>query len=300
MTDSRRPAALLSFDFEDWNQLIARELGLMGRTGGIRAFERQTSIVLDLLDELRAKATFFVLGCTAERHAALVQEVAARGHEIGCHGYAHRRVFHQTRDEFRRDVELGRSVVEELVGAHLRGYRAPWFSVNLETPWAYATLLELGFEYDSSHYDSPLVPCRLRPVPDVPFRLVQPGGELLELPLAVWRTRRLSVPVAGGSYWRVLPEPLLLRALHEIWRSSSYLALYFHPHELDPQPLRVSLPFASSHRLRVAALYNRLYADVGRRSLASKIRRVGQAFRFVTYGEWAARIDDGPTRTSAL
>ncbi len=299
---SERPVALLSFDFEDWNQLVERDLGLTARTASGRAFERQMSVVLDLLDELEAKATFFVLGISAERYPDLVQELAARGHEVGCHGYAHTRVFRQAPDKFRRDLELGSSLIERLVGVPPRGYRAPWFSLNREATWAYATLLDLGFEYDSSQYDSPLVPRRLGPIPDVPFRLILPsGGELAEFPLSVWRTRRLSVPVGGGSYWRLLPEPILLRALRAVERSTSYVALYLHPHELDPERLCVALPRSSSRRRRLAALYNRLYADVGRDSLIAKVRRVGREFRFVTYGGRISTLGEyGPARTRAL
>ena len=63
---------LLSFDFEDWHQLVHRALGRDDWDERGPALERQTAAILDLLDELDAKATFFVLGMTAERYPDLV------------------------------------------------------------------------------------------------------------------------------------------------------------------------------------------------------------------------------------
>ena len=43
--------------------------------------------ILDLFDEFKIKATFFVPGKTAEVYPEAVKEIADRGHEIACHGY---------------------------------------------------------------------------------------------------------------------------------------------------------------------------------------------------------------------
>ena len=43
--------------------------------------------LLDLLDEFRIRATFFVPGKTAEAYPEAIKEVLDRGHEIACHGY---------------------------------------------------------------------------------------------------------------------------------------------------------------------------------------------------------------------
>ncbi len=60
--------------------------------------------LLALLDELGVRATFFILGMAARSHPELVEAVAARGHEIGCHGDAHLPVHAQTRHEFVADL----------------------------------------------------------------------------------------------------------------------------------------------------------------------------------------------------
>jgi polysaccharide deacetylase family protein (PEP-CTERM system associated) len=282
-------ALLLSFDFEDWNQLIARDLGLEGWNRKSEAFERQIRATLALLDEVEAKATFFVLGMSAELYPHLVQEVAARGHEIASHGYAHVHAFRQTRDAFSRDVERSVELIEWLAGTRPRGFRAPWFSINRDAAWAYSALHALGFEYDSSQYDTPLVPRRIGGIPDDSYRLMVPGGgELTEFPVAVWRRGPLSFPIGGGSYWRLLPTTILLHALHGAARRRQHVALYLHPHELDLCPLRVPLPATASRQQRAGALYNRLYADVRRGTISSQLRRVAREFRFVTYGELCA------------
>lgn len=50
-----------------------------------------TPAILDRLDELGLRATFFPLGSAVERHPTLVAEIARRGHQVGTHGYRHDR-----------------------------------------------------------------------------------------------------------------------------------------------------------------------------------------------------------------
>ena len=45
--------------------------------------------ILEALDRKQAKVTFFVTGRWAKKNPELVKEIAARGHEIGNHGYSH-------------------------------------------------------------------------------------------------------------------------------------------------------------------------------------------------------------------
>ena len=50
-------------------------------------------------------------------------------------------------------------LIESISGVRPRGFRAPAFSLNRRTVWAFEILTELGFAYDSSLYDSPRIPC---------------------------------------------------------------------------------------------------------------------------------------------
>ena len=222
-----RPRLLLSIDFEDWHQLVHRRLGLADWDRPHTAVERQTAVLLDLLDELGARATFFLLGMSAANHGELAAEIVRRGHEPACHGYAHTRVYEQTRKEFRADVERAVELIHDGTGRRPLAYRAPAFSINRRTPWAYEELVAVGFRYDSSQYDTPRVPDRLGDIPSEPYRL----GELWELPVT-----------GGGSYWRVLPP----RGLREL------AVLYFHPYEFGPG-LRAELPADAPLRQRLAA-----------------------------------------------
>ncbi|MBI3945152.1 MAG: polysaccharide deacetylase family protein, partial [Armatimonadetes bacterium] len=54
--------------------------------------ERGTPLLLDLLREKGVSATFFFTGDAAERHPEVVRQVAAAGHEVGCHSLHHETV----------------------------------------------------------------------------------------------------------------------------------------------------------------------------------------------------------------
>jgi peptidoglycan/xylan/chitin deacetylase (PgdA/CDA1 family) len=102
-------AHALTVDLEDWHQLFHRQL-----TGEVirptRAVVSATHHVLDMLDEARIRATFFVLGNVADTYPELVREVVGRGHEIGSHGYSHELIFRLQPATFKADVE--RSLVK--------------------------------------------------------------------------------------------------------------------------------------------------------------------------------------------
>jgi polysaccharide deacetylase family protein (PEP-CTERM system associated) len=264
---------LLSIDFEDWHQLVHRRLGRADWDRRGPALERQTEVLLSLLDELGVKATFFVLGMTADRYPDLVREAASRGHELASHGHAHERVRAQTADSFRADVQRGLEAVETAAGVRPVGYRAPAFSITRETPWAYDVLGELGFEYDSSQYDSPRVPNRISPIPRAPYRLrAESGAELWELPVAA-----AKIPVGGGAYWRVLPTAAIARTLRGLIAQGALPALYFHPYEFDPEPLRADGGGAAG------TLFG-LRRNVARGAVAARLRKIAAQFPLLPYG----------------
>jgi peptidoglycan/xylan/chitin deacetylase (PgdA/CDA1 family) len=260
-----RPRLLLSIDFEDWHQLVHRRLGLPDWDRPHAALERQTAYLLDLLDELGARATFFLLGMSVVNQRELVAEIMRRGHDPACHGYVHARVYEQTREEFRADVERAFELIAETTGRRPVAYRAPAFSINRRTPWAYEVLAELGFRYDSSQYDSPRVPDRLGDIPAEPYRL----GALWELPVT-----------GGGSYWRVLPP----RGLHDL------AVLYFHPYEFGPA-LRAELPPGEPLRRRLTAAKLVLWRNAGRGLIEKRLRRIAQAHRLVSYDQAYGDLD---------
>ena len=256
---------MLSIDFEDWHQLVHRRLGFPDWDRPHAALERQTAVLLDLLDELDARATFFVLGMSAANHRELVAEIVRRGHEPACHGYAHARVYDQTNDQFRADLERAAELIHDTTGRRPVAYRAPAFSINRRTRWAYEELVAAGFRYDSSQYDTPRVPDRLGDIPSEPYRL----GELWELPVT-----------GGGSYWRVLPP----RGLREL------AVLYFHPYEFGPG-LRAELPADAPLKQRLAAAKVVLWRNAGRGLVETRLRRVAQTHRLVSYDQAYGDLD---------
>ena len=137
---------------EEWPTLESRVVAL-------------TDQLLDTLDEARARATFFVLGWVADRHPGLVRSIAGRGHEVACHGYAHRMIHRLTPAGFAEDVGRAKSALEDASGCAVLGYRAPTFSVTRETLWSLDVLCEAGFRYDSSIF--PIVHDRYG-IPDAP------------------------------------------------------------------------------------------------------------------------------------
>lgn len=252
------------------------------------ALARQTETLLSLLDDLGARATFFVLGMAARAHPELLGAIAERGHEIACHGDQHRPVHAFAPGELREDLRVARATIEALSGRSPVGYRAPAFSITESARWAYDVLAEEGFLYDSSQHDSPRIRGRIRGARPHPHALaLASGATLWEFPLAVWRRGGACVPVGGASYWALMPSRLVLRGLDAAGELSG---LYLHPHELDPQPLRIDLACPAPALLRARTRLRELQRNSARWRAEKVLRAIAERHRLIPYGEAYAEL----------
>src|SRR5207237_118692 len=122
------------------------------------------------LADFGAPATFFIVGEIARHHADLVRAIHRAGHEVASHGWDHRRVLGMTPASFRDDIRKSKAALEDVIGAPVRGYRAPTFSVVRQTAWALDVLAEEGMLYDSSIYPVRHDRYGVPAAPRMPFR----------------------------------------------------------------------------------------------------------------------------------
>jgi polysaccharide deacetylase family protein (PEP-CTERM system associated) len=260
----------LSVDVEDWFQVGAFESVIERDDWNSLAdrVERNVHAILDMFDEAQVKATFFALGWVAQRHGGLMHEIVVRGHELASHGWDHGRVFRMERKAFAEDIARARKVLEDAAGVRVVGYRAPSFSIDRRTPWAFMELAEQGYAYSSSvapighdHYGWPDAPrFAFRPLP---------WSELVELPVttAMFAGKRLAA--GGGGFFRVIPYAFTRWAIRQVnGREGRPAIFYFHPWEIDPgQPRVAGAPLKS--RLRH-------YANLEK--MAGKLRQLVHQF----------------------
>lgn len=214
---------------EDWDALPCR-------------VERNVDVILGLLDEANARATFFTLGWIAERYPQVVRRIVDNGHELASHGYGHQRASDLTPEQFRDDITRAKLLLEDLGGVAIRGYRAPSFSINRQNWWAVEELENAGYVYSSSIY-----PVRHDHygMPDAPRFPHRPNGAtgILELPPTTVPLMGRNWPAAGGGWFRLLPYSLSRWMLNRVnVQDRAPCMFYFHPWELDAgQPRQTGL-----------------------------------------------------------
>jgi len=103
--------------------------------------------LLDLLYKYNIKATFFVTGIILEKNPSIISRIRQEGHEIGCHGYSHKRF-----DELPIYDKVGEIrdflTLSSKNKIKVYGFRAPQFSIDKET---LDVLKEYNLKYDSSY-----------------------------------------------------------------------------------------------------------------------------------------------------
>ena len=238
-----------------------------------RRVEHNVDRILALLEKFKTKGTFFILGWVAEKLPHLSRRIAAGGHEIGSHGYAHRRLQTLTPAQFRHDIRRANAVLTDQVQRPIQCYRAPSFSVVSTTMWALDILAEEGFLIDSS-----IFPVRhdFYGIPDAerfPYWQTGPGGHsIFEFPPSTIRKANQNMGVAGGGYLRLIPYRVTHWAIQHINDVEHQpVMVYFHSWEIDPDQPLIRAGIRSTFRH---------YTNLSK--MASKIERLLKNFQFTT------------------
>jgi polysaccharide deacetylase family protein (PEP-CTERM system associated) len=199
--------------------------------------------VLRRLERQRTHATFFVRGDQALQHPALVRGIAAAGHEVAAQLMTAARLADLSPEEFGRQLQQCKTLLEDVAGQRIVGFRAPDFSLTRETLWALDEVVRRGFEYDSSIFP---VHHETFGIPDAPPHLHQAaaleGARIVEFPPLTVGPRRHRLPLGGSPYLRFVPAPWVAQFIRRRNRAAQPALLCFHTWEFDGAQPRLPLP----------------------------------------------------------
>nr|WP_309370653.1 XrtA system polysaccharide deacetylase [Nitrosomonas sp.] len=255
----------MTIDVEDYFQVSAFEDHIPKSSWNTIPcrIERNMERILDLLDEKQTKATFFTLGWIAERYPQMIRRMVDDGHELASHGWGHARVTDLTPAEFKVDIIRSKTILEDIGGQTVQGYRAPSFSINNQNLWALDCLAEAGYRYSSSIYP---VQHDHYGMPDAPRFAYFPRGDngVLELPVTTVRLWGRNLPAGGGGYFRLWPYTVSKWFIQRLNGVESHAAIfYFHPWEIDvnqPRQKGISFKTRFRHYLNLHRMEKRLRA----------------------------------------
>ena len=197
--------------------------------------------VLELLEQRNTKATFFVLGWTAEKDPKLVRMIADAGHEVASRGLVHQPLLTLSKAQIREDLVKSKALLEDTTGQSVDGFRLSDGWLSKQTLWLLDEVAAAGYRYDSS-----LMPKQRDFADDPKWRSIQQvqtaNGPLLEVPLSTMETPGGWLPIAGGNYQRQVPNFVMRRLVDRAMESATDpFVMYFQVWELDTEQPRLSV-----------------------------------------------------------
>jgi peptidoglycan-N-acetylglucosamine deacetylase len=93
-----------------------------------------TGRILEILDSLEVKATFFVTGRELEEHMEEGRKLAQGGHELGNHSYSHRRMIFRSGRFIREEIERTNTLIREAGYQGRIAFRPPYFKKLVTLP----------------------------------------------------------------------------------------------------------------------------------------------------------------------
>lgn len=272
---------ILTFDIEEWWSYDHYSIG--NKIDYLPRLERYLYDILDTLDKKGFQATFFCLGAVAQSYPKIIKDIAARGHEIGCHSYSHRFFGDATYEDFSIDTVLALDVIENIIGQKVVSYRAPAFSITQNNKWAIEVLIENGIENDCSIFPASRAFGGFAGFQQkVPSILNYNGKLIKEFPMSVTTIVGKELAYSGGGYFRLFPFNLI----KSIMNKNQYVMTYFHLNDFDKEQKRSYSSFqGESAPVRYFKNYYGLNGNY------AKFQRLLSTFDFISVEQATAQIN---------
>ena len=191
----------------------------------------ETFRLLEHLDLLGLKATFFVPGHTARYNPSLIKTIVEDGHEIASHGELHCAVKRLGQTGFLSDAITSRKRLEDMIGRAVVTYKAPIWSLTPDCPWAYDVLAEAGYLFDHSATPNMKRALGHDPLAQKPFRTS--SGVIVIPPTSISIAGRPTM-FPGGFYTAYVPQRIHKKILEKLNNEEIPFNFYFHPFEHSP------------------------------------------------------------------
>ena len=220
---------ILTFDLEEW---YVEKVFRGGRAEKYREYDDYLSRILDLLERQGIKATFFCVGRMATDFPNVVKQIAAKGHEVGCHSNTHQWLNKMSRKEAFEDTRIAVDALEQCIGQKVVSYRAPAFSIGENNKWAFEVLAECGIERDASVFPAARDFGGFPQFKEhVPTLVSYQGITIKEFPVPTTKLLDKELAYSGGGYFRFFPLWFIQRSMN----NCDYNMLYIHIGDLLPE-----------------------------------------------------------------
>lgn len=240
----------LTLDVEEWFDAEIPRRKLTTIPDEDTNIETQIEIYLEICNRLNIKSTCFVLGKLAEKKPHIVKRLYENGHEIASHSYAHKLIYTMSPAEFREDLHKSISILEDLTGKRIKGFRAPSWSVNSDiAAWFYKILEEESLIYSSSIYPAKTFLYGMPGAPQNTHRVK--NTSIIEIPQQLLNLGILKIGIAGGTFLRLIPEWFVRQFIQRKNRKGRSVFIYLHPWEL----VFIKYPVDLSYTERIIQYY---------------------------------------------
>lgn len=218
----------LSIDFEDFAFDKRRDLGIFtGYDMRANALHKSFDIIQAFAERhfIDPRITFFCPGIVAKQCPEVIRRIADHGHEIACHYYYETSVKKDKPDIFAMNIRIAKTILENVSGNKVLGFRAPQFSLDPDDRERYLIVEDL-FEYDSS-----MVVNNLQ---DLHNKITELGLRSLRIfPIGQHKIHWLLRPCkTGGTYFKIFPAWVAKSLLNKSVENNIKPMLYLHPYEM--------------------------------------------------------------------
>ena len=124
-----RCAVMPSFDVDAESAWIAMDVKSVDRlvTLSFGGYDARVGVpkILDYLRSIELKSTFFIPGWVIDAHPKICEAIARDGHELGHHGYSHKRPEPDDLEQDIEEIDRALDAFDRVLGTRPVGYRAP-------------------------------------------------------------------------------------------------------------------------------------------------------------------------------
>ena len=245
-----------------------------------------------LLNNNNVHSSFFVLGEIADSIKSKLINLNNSGHDIGSHGWDHKRPLLLTEKEFKADIYKSKNHLEDLLGTKVEGYRAPCFSLDRAR---LNTVKSIGFAYDSSRIDFGSHPL----YGNIDLSGFQKKSNnisylenFFEFEVSTYTFLDKKLPISGGGYIRILPWLFMKRFVADYLNSNELYVFFIHPFEMSDKP---------NPKFSDVSLLNKFRFSKGRSSVSKKLNSLikilkSNDFEFTTFSNLRNKLINSPNK----